>query len=144
MTVCQLASGLSGRGCETAEAKRTARKPWEVEDGLWERIEPLLPVVVRNIVEAHGIPLAATLTGGDRNDVIQLIPLLQAVPPIRGKRGRPRRRPKRLYPRGVSHPGLRHHLPAQTEDRIVIGRQPMRASLIWRLVCAATRGLTAA
>lgn len=23
------------------------RKPWEVEDGLWERIEPLLPVVER-------------------------------------------------------------------------------------------------
>jgi transposase len=24
-----------------------ARRPWEVEDGLWERIEPLLPVVRR-------------------------------------------------------------------------------------------------
>ncbi|MET8290172.1 IS5/IS1182 family transposase, partial [Streptomyces sp. NPDC005132] len=24
-----------------------ARRPWEVEDGLWERIEPLLPVVER-------------------------------------------------------------------------------------------------
>jgi hypothetical protein len=38
------------------------------------------------IVEAHSIPLAATLTGGNRNDVTQLIPLLQAVPPIRGAR----------------------------------------------------------
>ena len=36
-----------------------------------------------------GIPLAATLSGGNRNDVTQLIPLLQAVPPVRGKRGRP-------------------------------------------------------
>jgi hypothetical protein len=35
------------------------------------------------IVEAHGIPLAATLTGGNRNDVTELIPLIQAVPPIR-------------------------------------------------------------
>lgn len=25
----------------------TQRRPWEVEDGLWERIEPLLPVVER-------------------------------------------------------------------------------------------------
>jgi hypothetical protein len=33
------------------------------------------------------------LTGGNRNDITQLIPLLQAVPPVWGKRGRPRRRP---------------------------------------------------
>ncbi|KJY19598.1 transposase, partial [Streptomyces sp. NRRL S-444] len=45
------------------------------------------------ITDATGIPLAVTLTGGNRNDVTQLIPLLQAVPPVRGKRGRPRRRP---------------------------------------------------
>ena len=49
------------------------------------------------IVEAHGIPLATTLTGGNRNDVTQLIPLIRAVPPIRGKRGQPLQRPKRIY-----------------------------------------------
>jgi hypothetical protein len=37
------------------------------------------------------------LTGGNRNDITQMIPLLAAIPPVRGKRGRPRRRPKRLY-----------------------------------------------
>ena len=183
------------------------RRPWEVEDGLWERIEPLLPVVVRRadhpgrrrlddrrvlcgilfvlytgirweylpqelgfgsgmtcwrrlrdwheagvwqalhellldelraadlldfsraavdgshvramkggpktgrspvdrgrtgskhhvITEAHGIPLAATLTGGNRHDVTQLLPLIAALPTVRGKRGRPRRRPDTLY-----------------------------------------------
>jgi transposase len=187
------ASWAERKGCETAETK-AARKPWEVEDGLWERIEPLLPVVLRNcrhpgrkrldnrkalcgillvlytgirweflpqelgfgsgmtcwrrlrdwndagygsgctrycrpsrgaptyrtspaprstahicamkggaktgpspvdrgktgskhhvIVKAHGIPLAATLTGGNRNDVTGLIPLIQAVPPIRAR-----------------------------------------------------------
>jgi hypothetical protein len=36
------------------------------------------------IVDAHAIPLAAITTGGNRNDVTQLIPLIQAVPPIRG------------------------------------------------------------
>lgn len=41
------------------------------------------------ITDATGIPLATTLTGGNRNDVTQLIPLLQAVPPVPGKRGRP-------------------------------------------------------
>ncbi len=44
------------------------------------------------ITDATGISLAATLTGGNRNDVTQLIPLLQAVPPVRGKHRRPRRR----------------------------------------------------
>ena len=44
------------------------------------------------------------LTGGNRNDVTQLIPLLQAVPPIRGRRGRPRQRaPKAYADRGYDH-----------------------------------------
>jgi len=43
------------------------------------------------ICDVGGIPPAVTLTGGNRNDVTQLIPLLDAVPPIRGRRGRPRR-----------------------------------------------------
>ena len=32
-----------------------------------------------------------------RCDVTQLLPLVDAVPPVRGRRGRPRRRPARLY-----------------------------------------------
>jgi hypothetical protein len=32
------------------------------------------------IVEAHGIPLAAITTGGNRNDVTQLLPVIQAIP----------------------------------------------------------------
>src|SRR5487761_265952 len=203
----------SGWRCGTADGT-SGRKPWEIEDGLWARIEPLLPVVARNyrrpgrkrldnrkvlcgilfvlytgirweflpqelgfgsgmtcwrrlrdwneagvwqklhelllaelraadlldfsrtavdsshiramkggpatgpspggrgksgskhhvIVEAHGIPLATIPTGGNRNDVTQLIPLIQAVPPIRGKRGQPLRRPTRVYAdRGYDH-----------------------------------------
>ncbi|MFJ7063007.1 IS5 family transposase [Streptomyces microflavus] len=49
------------------------------------------------IVDRHGTPLAVTLTGGNRHDVIQMLPLLDAVPAIRGLRGRPRRKPRRLY-----------------------------------------------
>ncbi|WUC84029.1 IS5 family transposase [Streptomyces sp. NBC_00536] len=56
------------------------------------------------ITDAIGIPLAVTLTGSNRNDVTQLIPLLEAVPPVRGKRGRPRRRPDVvLADRGYDH-----------------------------------------
>ncbi|CAM5734778.1 hypothetical protein SALBM311S_01148 [Streptomyces alboniger] len=202
------------RGCEPVETRKTAARPWEIDDELWARTEPLLPVVPRNprrpgrkrldsrrvlcgilfvlytgisweflpqelgfgsgmtcwrrlrdwneagvwqrlhelllselraadqldfsraavdsshiramkggpatgpspvdrgktgskhhlIVDAHGIPLAAITTGGNRNDVTQLIPLIQAVPPIRGKRGQPLRRPKHLYAdRGYDH-----------------------------------------
>jgi transposase len=43
------------------------------------------------------VPLAVTLTGANRNDVTQLIPLLDTVPSVRGRRGRPRHRPDRVY-----------------------------------------------
>ncbi len=49
------------------------------------------------ITDGGGIPLAATLTGGQRHDVTQLMPLIEAIPPVRGRRGRPRRRPETLY-----------------------------------------------
>ena len=56
------------------------------------------------ITEGHGIPLAVSLTGGNRNDVTQLMPLVQAIPPVRGRRGRPRQRPDQLYAdRGYDH-----------------------------------------
>lgn len=48
------------------------------------------------ITDAQGIPLAATLTGANSHDVTQLDPLVEAIPPVRGKRGRPRRRPDRI------------------------------------------------
>jgi transposase len=37
------------------------------------------------------------LTGGNRHDVTQLLPLVHAVPKIRGVRGRPRKRPSYPY-----------------------------------------------
>lgn len=49
------------------------------------------------IVDRQGTPLAVTLTGGNRHDVTQLLPLLDAIPTIRGLRGRPRHKPRRLY-----------------------------------------------
>jgi Transposase DDE domain len=45
------------------------------------------------LVDATGIPLAFSVTGGNRNDVTQLIPLADAVPAVAGRPGRPRRRP---------------------------------------------------
>jgi hypothetical protein len=66
------------------------------------------------ICDAGDIPLAVTLTGGNRNDVTQLIPLVDAVPPIRGRRGRPHRRPRELFAdRGYDHDKYRHQLRAR-------------------------------
>jgi transposase len=66
------------------------------------------------IVDAGGIPLAVSLTGGNRNDITQLIPLVDAVPPIRGRRGRPRRRPRELFAdRGYDHDAYRRQLRAR-------------------------------
>jgi transposase len=55
-----------------------------------------------------------TLTGGHRNDVTQLLPLLDAVPPIRGCVGRPRRKPGALVAdRGYDHDRYRRLLRAR-------------------------------
>jgi transposase len=63
------------------------------------------------LVDATGIPLAWTVTGGNRNDVTQLVPLLERIPPMRGKVGRPRRRPQRVTAdRGYDHDKYRREL----------------------------------
>jgi transposase len=48
------------------------------------------------ITDTNGIPLARLLTAANRHDITQLLPLLDAIPPVRGRRGRPRRRPHSL------------------------------------------------
>ena len=49
------------------------------------------------LTDGHGVPLAATTTAANVNEVTQLRGLVEAIPPVRGKPGRPRRRPDRLY-----------------------------------------------
>jgi transposase len=44
----------------------------------------------------QGNPLAIALTAGNVNDITQTMTLIDAIPPVKGKRGRPRRRPQRL------------------------------------------------
>ncbi|CAL9325832.1 hypothetical protein SUDANB180_00134 [Streptomyces sp. enrichment culture] len=63
------------------------------------------------LTDGQGIPLAVSLTGGNRNDVIQLLPLLGKVPPVAGVVGRPRRRPDMLFTdRGYDHDKYRRPL----------------------------------
>jgi len=52
-----------------------------------------------------------TSTGGNRHDVTQLIPLIDALPTIGGRPGRPWRRPRHLYAdRGYDHDKYRRLL----------------------------------
>jgi transposase len=46
------------------------------------------------ITDAQGIPLAVILTAANCNDITQLDALVEAIPPIRGKPGRPLRKPE--------------------------------------------------
>ena len=75
------------------------------------------------ITEGHGIPLAVSLTGGQRNDVTQLMPLIQAIPPVRGRRGRPRKRPDAVYAdRGYDHDKYRRQVRAKGITPVIAGR----------------------
>jgi transposase len=49
------------------------------------------------VTDGEGTPLAARTTAANRPDVSELLPTVEAIPPVRGKRGRPRRRPDTAY-----------------------------------------------
>jgi hypothetical protein len=60
-------------------------------------LQPLLPLWQRRFrypgrkpLDARKVLQGTTLTGGNRNDVTQLLELLDRVPPVRGRVGRPR------------------------------------------------------
>ncbi|SOD67468.1 Transposase DDE domain-containing protein [Streptomyces sp. 1222.2] len=62
----------------------------------------------------QGIPLAVSLTGGNRNGITQLLPLLDTVPAMSGLVGRRRRRPDALLAdRGYDHDTYRRLLRAR-------------------------------
>jgi transposase len=70
------------------------------------------------ICDGRGVPLAVLLTGANRHDSQEALSLVDAVPPLQGKRGRPRRRPDcvlgdRAYDAEAIRQGLRvrHILP---------------------------------
>jgi transposase len=63
------------------------------------------------LVDASGVPLAVTLTGGNRNDITQLLPLVDGIILVAGNIGRPRQRPDRIVAdRSYDHDSHRHEL----------------------------------
>jgi transposase len=82
-------------------------------------------------VDGHGVPLALRLTGANRHDSTQAMKLLDAIPPLKRSRGRPRKRPKaayadRAYGTPSCHAGLkRRHI----RDFFATPRQPHGSGL---------------
>lgn len=49
------------------------------------------------VVDGHGVPLEVELSGANKHDVMQLIPLVANLPAVGGKPGHPRSRPDAMY-----------------------------------------------
>ena len=47
-------------------------------------------------MDAGGIPLVTRLSGANAHDSTALLPLVDAIVPLQGQRGRPRQRPERV------------------------------------------------
>ncbi len=104
------------------------------------------------LTDANGIPLSDTLTGANRHDVTQLIPLVDGIPPIAGKPGHPVNRPAELYAdRGYdSEPhreqlrqrGIEPHLARRNEEHgsgLGIYRWVSERALAWLHNCRRLR-----
>ena len=49
------------------------------------------------MVDRNGLPLAVVLTGANVHDSRGLVPVVDALAPVRQRRGRPRKRPDKLH-----------------------------------------------
>ena len=60
------------------------------------------------LTDAAGLPLAVATSAANTHDSLALIPLVQAIPAIRSRRGPRRRRPGKLHAdKGYDYPHLR-------------------------------------
>jgi transposase len=95
------------------------------------------------LVDASGIPLAVSLTGGNRNDVTQLLPLIEDLHrrPVAGKAGRPRQKPDRLLAdRGYDHDKHRRLLRALGITPVIARRGTTNGSGLGRQRWVVERG----
>jgi hypothetical protein len=91
--------------------------------GAWEKIVPTPTDRCKAdsnhhvLTDANGIPLPRILTEANRHDVTQLLPLLDTIPPIGGKRGGPKRKPAVIQAdRGYDSEPLRCQLACEGID----------------------------
>ena len=85
------------------------------------------------LVDGGGVPLAWTLTGGNRNDITQLLALLDRVPHVRGRTGRPRHRPDSVVAdRGYDHDKYRRLVWQRGIKPVIARRQTQHGSGLGR------------
>ena len=81
------------------------------------------------MADATGVPLAVSVSGAHRNDVTQLLPLLDGLQPVSGRVGRPRKRAERLLAdRGYDHDKYRRELWARGIKPVIARRQTEHGS----------------
>ena len=93
------------------------------------------------ICDGRGVPLAVRLTGANRNDSQEALALVDAIPPLHGERGRPRRRPDCvLGDRGYDAAAIRRGLRARHIEPLVAMRRTKHGSGLgrWRWVVERT------
>ncbi len=75
------------------------------------------------ICDAQGVPLAGRVTAANVNDVTMVQELVEAIPPVAGKPGRPRHRPERVQAdRGFDAEAHRHWLRAHHMEPVLAKR----------------------
>jgi transposase len=96
------------------------------------------------ITDASGIPMASSVTPANRNDVTELAPLVNKLPAVAGKPGRPRRKPGALqgdraydsepHRQGLREMGIEPILPEKGIDEDTgpgETRWPVERTLAW-------------
>ena len=81
------------------------------------------------LTDLRGTPLVAKVTKANEDDRKQLIPMADAVPPVAGKVGAPRRRPDYLLAdRGYDSDPHRHRLTARGIRPVIVRRRTPHGS----------------
>jgi len=95
--------------------------------------------------DGAGNPPAVTLTAGHRNDITQLLPLLDAVGPLADKVGRPRKRPNRVIAdRGYDRDKHRREVWRRGVKPVIARRRTEHGSRLGRERWGATAGSSSA
>jgi len=96
------------------------------------------------ITDAHGLPLASSVTAANVNDITEMAPLFNAIPPVAGKVGHPKKKPDALqgdlaydsepHRQGLRAMGIEPILPEkEIDDQSGLGatRWPVERTLSW-------------
>jgi transposase len=95
------------------------------------------------LTDAQGVPLAVTTTAANTHDIKAALPTLLALEPVKGRRGRPRRRPDQLVAdkaydseplRGILRwLGIKAIIPHRGESSQGLGRArwPVERTIAW-------------